>query len=254
MRKGFLLAAVTVLCIADPTGAEENKLAVTFDLTYMSKYMSKGVEAYGQQPALFKTVDIDFWQTGFGIKVAHRNCTSSGYVNKARFDYRPYYKSELFQGKPYATKYDISIAYEHYPGLSRHKAKTTYEWIFAFSWPNLFPKGITPGYKAIYEYPASSGETYPHVTGWTHHFILSYDIKVKELQNPLHLSAELAYIDGLVRDVHDWGYFTVGLSNKFKISDNLSFTPGIYHQTSLDDQVSKRKDVTYGKLSLKYKF
>ena len=104
----FLLVSVISLSLVGLVHAREDKLGVTFDLTYMSKYMSKGVEAYGQQGALFKTIDLDFYGTGFGVKVIHRNALASGYVDKQRFDYRPYYKSQLFEGKSYATNYNIS--------------------------------------------------------------------------------------------------------------------------------------------------
>ena len=98
--------------------AEEGQLGVTFDLTYVSKWLSKGAYGYGVQGALFKTIDLDFYNTGYGVKVTHRNATASGYVDKQRFDYRPYYKSVLFEGESYATNYNISAGYEHYPGLA----------------------------------------------------------------------------------------------------------------------------------------
>jgi len=161
--------------------AEEDQLGVTLDLTYMSKWMTKGAEGYGQQAALFKTIDLDLYGTGFGVKVTHRNATASGYVDKQRFDYRPYYKSKLFEGEPLATNYNISCGYEHYTGLARDAANTTFEWIFAFSWPNLTPQGIVPNYIAHYEYPAGSGYTHHDVTGWVHRFGLGYDLTVIEL-------------------------------------------------------------------------
>ena len=254
MRKeGLLLIAAVLLSAAGPAWAREDKLAVTFDLTYMSKYMSKGTEAYGQKGALFKTIDLDLYGTGFGVIVKHRNATSSGYVDKQRFDYRPYCKSGLFEGKPYATNYNISVGYEHYPGLARSKANTTFEWIFKFSWPNILPQGLVPNYTAHYEYPAGSGYNYSHITGWVHRFGLGYDLNILELPKPLHLSSEVAYTDGLGGKAHDWSYATFGASTRFKISGGLCFVPGLYHQISLDDSVCKR-DVTYCILSMKYKF
>ena len=253
MKKRILLIAVVLLSAAGTAQAEEKQLGVTFDLTYMSKWMSKGAEAYGQQGALFKTIDIDFYDTGFGVKVTHRNATASGYVDKQRFDYRPYYKSKLFEGKPYATNYNISCGYEHYPGLARNVSNTTFEWIFDFSWPNILPKGLVPRYTAHYEYPAGSNYKHHNITGWVHRFGLGYDLSVPELSNPLHLSGELAYTDGLGGAEHDWSYATFGASTKFKITGNLSFIPGLYHQISMDDSVCKR-DVTYCSLSMRYKF
>jgi len=154
MRNAILLSVVILLSTACLAGEQEKKLGVTFDLTYMSKYMSKGVESYGRQGGLFKTIDFDFYGTGFGTKIIHRNATSSGYVNSQRLDYRPYFKSILFDGAPHATKYNISVGYEHYTGHPRKLANTTWEWIFAFSWPNLLPGKLVPSYVAHYEYPA----------------------------------------------------------------------------------------------------
>ncbi len=253
MRKMVLLIIALLLTTATLVEAQENKLGITLDLTYVSKWMSKGVEAYGQQGGLFKTIDLDFYGTGFGVKVTHRNSTSSGNVDNQRFDYRPYYRSRLFEDKPYVTKYNISLGYEHYPGLARNVSNTTFEWIFAFSWPEIFTNGIVPTYIAHYEYPAGSHYNFAFITGWVHRFILGYDIPVPQLPAPIHISTELAYTDGLGDADHDWSYFTTGLATKFKINDNISLNPGLYHQISMDDSVSKR-DVTYARLTMKYKF
>lgn len=240
--------------------AQEDKLGVTFDLTYMSKYMSKGAEGYGQQGALFKTIDLDLYGTGFGAYVTHRAATSSGYVDKERFDYGVYYNGHLFDDESYFMKYKLRWAYEHYPGLARNKANTTNEWCFGFSWPKLFPGGIIPKYVAYYEYPAGSGYKYRDRSGWVHLFGLGYDLAVpgflpETTEQIFHLSADISYRDGLggkTKD-HDWSHMTFGASTKLKITKNLSFIPGLYHQVSMDDSVCKR-DVTYCILSMKYEF
>jgi hypothetical protein len=259
MKREILLLSVLVLVmgvsISQGQETEKGKLGVTLDVTYMSKCMCKGSESYGQQGALLKTIDLDFWGTGFGAAVKHRNATSSGYVDKQKFYYKVYYAGRFFEDKAYLTKYKIRWQYGHYPGLARNKAKTTQEWKFAFSWPEILPAGLVPKYVAYYEYPAGSGYLRRDVTGWVHLFGLGYDLKVSELSNPLHLSAEAAYRDGLGGGAvdHDWSHATFGISTKFKINDNLSFIPRLYHQISMDDSVCKR-DVTYCVLSMKYKF
>jgi hypothetical protein len=244
MRRNALLATAIILTTASITQAESDKLGVTFDITYLSKWLSKGAEAYGQQGAVFETIDVDFYDTGFGVKVTHRSATASGYVDKQRFDYRPYYKNTLFQDKSYATNYNISVGYEHYYGLTRHKANTTYEWIFDF----------VPAYTAHYEYPVSGGDVNRKVSGWVHRFRLGYDLNVNELPAPLNLSSEVAYTDGLGGASHDWSYATFGMSTKFKITENMTFVPGVYQQISMDDSVNSKKDVTYCMLTMKYKF
>ena len=252
-KKMILVMVLFSLLTTGKVRAEEDKLGVSFDLTYTSKYMSKGVEGYGQKGGLFKTIDIDLYGTGFGVKVTHRNAISSGYVDKQRFDYRPYYKSQAFENTSWATNYNISVGYEHYPGLARHKANTTFEWVFAFSWPNILPAGFIPSYIAHYEYPAESGEAYNYITGWVHRFGLSYDLSVPDIRQPLRLSSDVAYTDGLGGASHDWSYATFGLSTALKMGKNISFVPGVYHQLSMDDSVNKR-DVTYTMLSLRCAF
>jgi hypothetical protein len=125
-------------------------------------------------------------------------------------------------------------------------------------WKNLLPGNFVPEYKAHYEYPAGSGyrkhngDSIP--SGWVHRFILGYDLLTQSMPNPIHLSSEVAYIDGLGGLVHDWGYATFGASTKFEVTENMSFVPGIYHQITMDNNISNNDDITYCKLSMKYKF
>jgi hypothetical protein len=256
MKKRVLLISVLLLVAAGLAQAEEDKLGVTLDLSYWSKWLSKGYSVYGGHGGLFKTIDLDFYGTGFGLDVTHRNSTSSGYVDQQRFDYRPYYKSTLFEGETYATAYNLSVGYEHYTGLARDVANTTYEWIFAFSWPNIIPEGIVPKYIVHYEYPAGSGYVHHDVTGWVHRFGLGYDLNIPELPSPLNISGEIAYTDGLggkSKD-SDWSYAAFGLSTQFKLTDNLTFAPAVYQQITMDKSLNPDKDFTYCVLSMKYKF
>lgn len=256
MKKSFLLIVVLLLLAVSLAQAEEDKLGITLDLSYWSKWLSKGAYGYGGHGGLFKTIDLDFYSTGFGLNVKHRNALSSGYVDKQRFDYRPYYKNTLFEDQTYATNYNISVGYEHYPGLARDVANTTFEWIFAFSWPNINSDGIIPKYIAHYEYPAGSGYTHSDVTGWVHRFGLGYDLTMAELPSPLNVSGEIAYTDGIGGKAadSDWSYAAFGLSTKFKLTENLTFIPSVFYQITMEKTINPDKDLTYCVLSMKYKF
>lgn len=253
MRKGVLLL-VTFLSVAGLVKAEdiaqEPELGVTLDFTYTTKWLSKGVEAYKSQGGAFETLDLDFYGTGLGVKVTHRNALSSGFVDSQRFDYRPYYKGSLFEGQ-YTTNYNISVGYEHYYGRTAKSASTTYEWICAFAWPELIGNGFVPKYIAHYEHPAH-GASYG--SGWVHRFVLDYNIDLEQLSSPLKFSSELAYYDGLGNRVHDWAYATFGLSTVFDLGNGLSFIPGIYQQQTLDKNISQNRDITYGMFSMRYAF
>jgi hypothetical protein len=236
--------------------AQTKDIGVTLQLDYLSQWLSKGAPAYGEQGAIFSIIDLDFWGSGFGAQVIHRNATGSGYVDKQRIDYWPYYKNILFKDSPYQTNYLISAAYENYYHMNRHRAYAKWEWIGSFSWPNLLPEGFTPAYIVHYEYPAVEDDIYSYssMEGGVHRFILSYDLKVPELQNPITLSSEVAYTDGLGRASHDWSYAVFGLSTNLKINENMTFSPSVYQQVTMDKSVCPRKDVTYCILSMKYKF
>jgi len=236
---------------------QEKKIGVTLDFTYLSRWLSKGAAAYGDQGALFQTLDLDFYGSGFGVATTYRNPTS-GYADFQRIDFRPYFKNTVYDGTPYEMNYNVSAGYEYYPKVSKHKSPTTWEWIFAFNWPNILPENFTPAYIAHYEYLAHSGgrsfnnTSYP--SGWVHRFLLFYDIHLEDLPTPLRFSSEVAYWDGLGGGTHDWGYATFGLMTELPISENLTFIPGIYEQVSMDKAVNSQKDVTYGRLSMRYKF
>ena len=255
MKKGLLLTMVLILTNRSLAQSPKEQLGVTLETSYLTKWLSKGSEAYGQQGGIFNSIDLDFYGTGFGINVTHRNSTSTGYVDKQRIDYRPYYKSRLFEDQPYVTNYNLSVGYEHYYGLDRRNAGTTFEWVLACSWPKIIPNGLVPKYTAHYEYPAGRNYSNHSVSGWVHRFGLGYALKTPELSNPLNLSTEVGYYDGLggkSKD-SDWAYMNFGVSTKFKITENLSFTPKLYQQISMEETVSKRKDITYAVLTMTYK-
>ena len=79
-------------------------------------------------------------------------------------------------------------------------------------------------------------------------------MNVEPLPNPIKLSADITFRDGGSGRDHDWSHVTVGASTKFALTENLSFVPTICHQITMDKSSSRRKDITYGILSMKYKF
>jgi hypothetical protein len=258
MRKSIVSAVAVLFIAANVVYAEdenEKKLGVSFDLTYTTKWLSKGIEAYGSKGGLFKTIDVDFWQSGWGLRITHRNAIpENGYVDARRFDFRPYFKGSILEDTSFYTVFDLSVEFEYYTGLSPNKANTTYEWINSFSWPKLLPWGFVPTYILHYEYPAFSHKANRKNAGGVNRFILGHDINVPDLPNPLKATWEIAHYDGLANRGSEWAYYTFGLSGRVDINKNLAFVPGIYHQTTMDKSISRHKDITYAMFSMKYKF
>jgi len=258
MRQGITGVVVTVALMltacswsaaATPPSDEVGRyIGVTYSFDYHTIWLSKGALGYGKQGAAFNTVNLDFFQTGFGAKVTHRNAAHDGYVDKQRFDYIPYYKGKAFVGEWHQIDFDVSVGYEHYYGRARHKANTTWESVFAFKFPGLSVFGAVPRYIVHYETPVSGGDANRKVAGWIHRF--GFDLPIKNEVLPLKLSSEVAYYGGLGNTTHDWAYANVGLSSSFPVCPNVTFVPGIYQQISFDDAVNSNKDITYGIFSV----
>lgn len=263
MRKAgilFILVALLATLTVNRVQAQEKskELGISLDVTYTSKWISRGVECYGADGAFFETVNIDLWGTGFGFAVTHQSATDSGWVNMQRMNYKVYYGNSIFGDKAYKTKYKVAWVYENwYDKLANAagKSKDIEMWVLKYSFPNLLgSSGFVPYGVTTYDHPARSDNGFDrHRDGWVHRFGLGYDLSIPDLPNPLHLTSEIAYIDGFRAADHDWSYATFGTSTKLKLSKNATFGPGIYQQISMDNSVCDH-DVTYCKISMKYKF
>jgi len=109
-------------------------------------------------------------------------------------------------------------------------------------------------------WPAKSDSVVSGAEGWIHIFGLGYDWAIPALmpettEQLLHLSADFVYNSGTARlNVdHDWSHAVLGVSTDFDIANNLTFTPGLYYQLSMDDSINP-DDETWVSLSMKYKF
>ena len=77
------------------TQAQQGELSGSFELTYLSKWLSKGSSVWGEQGGFFESINLNLWETGFGTYVTHRHSTA-GNTNKERYDYGVYYKNRVF--------------------------------------------------------------------------------------------------------------------------------------------------------------
>ncbi len=99
-------------------------------------------------------------------------------------------------------------------------------------------------------------------TGAFHVFGLGYDLTAAPIlpnttEQIVCLSTDVVYNDsvgpaGEIVD-HDWSHALFSLSVPFDINDNLTFTPALYYQLSMDDSVND-DDETWVGLSMTYKF
>ena len=266
-RWGILLVAVALFTVPAVSRAEEpaKKLGVTFDLTYVSKWMSRGVEIWSEDGGFFETITLDLWGTGFKTAVIHRSATGSGNldrggnVNRQRLDYMLSYGGAAFDSTPYKATYTVGYMYKNWYDKLANAAGKSMDiemWFLKYSFPELLGStGLVPYGITTYDHPAKSDDGFNnnHWDGWVHRFGLGYDLNVFELPSPLHLSSDIAYTAGFRAADHDWSFATFGISSKLKLSENMAFVPAVYQQISMDDSVCDH-DVTYCSLSVKYEF
>ncbi len=222
-----MIVAVILLSTAGIGRAEESKLGVALDVTYASRWMSRGSEVYSEDGAFFKTISLDLYGTGFGAAVTNTTATGSGWVDKSRNDYQVLYGNTLFEDTALRTNHKVKWEYRNWYDRPREIGNTQVL-TFVHSWPEFLGGGLVPKYIAHYDYPAGSGYSNRSGSGWIHRFGLGYTLNVPELSEPVSLSAEVAYRDGTgggTKD-HDWSHSTFGISTKSKIDDNLSSCPG----------------------------
>lgn len=276
-KKGILLITVILLSTAGLVQAQERKLSGTIDITYLSSYIWRGFDYYADDDAAIQpSIDIDLYGTGFGLNVMWSRAISAPHENAERISLALYYGNSLFKDKSYVTDYKIGWVYYGFPDEPRSGSKThpdaqaadMQEFFATFSWPKICPAGVVPSYTILTMWPSEGDSAASGNAGWAHIFGLGYDWAVpnplKEgAEQILHLSAAAVYNDGVAPGVviggasgtvdHDWSHAVFGISTDFDLGHNLSFTPGLYYQSSWEDSVNT-EDEAWVTLSMKYRF
>jgi len=255
----FLLTAITSTMVGIAQ-AEDSKLGVTVDVTYVSRYIWRGFDTYpNNHSAIQPSIDIDFYGSGFCMNVWWSRANGSGFESSEEIDYTLYYCNSLFKDESYATEYTIGWIYYSYPHQPP-RAANMQEVYTTFSWPNICPAGLVPSYTIVSTWPAESESDISDYAGWLHIFGLCYDLNVpgflsEAKERILHLSAQTIYNDSAYGSAidHDWSHAVFGISTSFNLRDNLTLTPGFYYQSSWDDSVND-SDEYWTSLSLTYTF
>jgi hypothetical protein len=256
--KTFFLATTLALTIVDVTGAKERKLDATVDVTYVSRYIWRGFDSYpNNHSAIQPSVDLDLYETGFGVNVWWSRANRNGFENSEEIDYTLYYGKSLFEGKTYATDYTIGWTWYYYPDEPRRIADMQ-EVFLSLSWPNIHRGGLVPCYTVVCTWPSEEGSDVKDYGGWFHIFGLCYDLTIpkflaKAKEQVFHLSAETIYNDGAYGADHDWSHAVFGISTSFDLGSNLTFTPGFYYQSSWENSVNTQ-DEYWTSLSVIYQF
>ncbi len=255
MRKGILLIAVILLSTAGFVRAEEEKLGVDFDLTWVSKYLWRGIDRLDDKAALQPSIKLDFYDTGLSFKVWASYAGSSGTrdvstVNATEYRYILAYDRTFFEAENYAT--GVTVNYIYYDFIDEpDKAQDAQEIGVGFAWPNICPAGIVPSYYVGKIWKArSNSRLAADYGGWAHIFGLGYDLTVPGFlpdvpEQVISLSLAGVYNDGYAGAEHDWSHIVWGASTAIKCGPG-TFTPAVYYQMSMEDSVNTEDEFWTG--------
>jgi hypothetical protein len=278
-KKLLLVIFVAVVCLCGPVAlAQEQKkgdLHGVIDVTYQSKNIWRGFDVYNDKSAIQPSVDLDLYGTGFGVSAMGHRANSDGFERGERWDYTLYYQNMLCADQPYATMYRLGWVYYNYPNIPSRWADLQ-ELHMVLAWPKILPvKGLVPAYVLVKLWPSSSDSLVSKLvdlstelpstgtpSGFAHIFMLDYGLEVTcpvtNQPRVIKLHSEVVYNDGVGpagQNVdHDWSDAVFGVSTDIDVAKNLTFTPAINYQITMDESVNPHKDVTWATLSMKYKF
>ncbi|MBN2129214.1 MAG: hypothetical protein JW741_06940 [Sedimentisphaerales bacterium] len=270
-----LLAAAVVSGQAwegDLLGMETGEVHGMVGVTWDSEWLWRGFPVYDNKSATHVMADLNLFETGFGMSAVLHRANSSGFENWERLDYTFYYQNGMFSGEPYATNYRFGWVYYNYPDHSPDWYDLQ-EAQAVFSWPNLLPvKGLCPSYALVKLWPSNSSDggsligghrTHGSASGWLHILMLDYGFTVPGVlpdvpEHLIKLHAEMVYNDGfhpLAQNVdQDWSHAVFGASTDVDIIPNVTLTPAVYYQMTMEDSVNPDSDELWVSLGLRYSF
>jgi len=273
MKRIILATIVLLMCASSIVLAQEAELHGVLDLTYQSKYIWRGFDIFGDRSAIQPSVDLDLYGTGFGLNVMGHMANSGGHGTDDRWDYTLYYGNSLYPNETYQTNYRLDYVYYNYPDKSASSHDTTdlQEINSILSWPRLLGvEGLVPTYVLVKLWPSQSStavgadsSSTGTASGFAHIFMLDYALPVTGFlpdvpEQVLNLHTEVIYNDGVGpggQNVdHDWSNAVFGVSTDFELDNDVTLTPGLYHQITMDDSVNPDGDETWLSVSLKYAF
>ena len=273
MKQKVLFAAIVLLATTALVQAQ-GELHGSLDVTYQSKYLWRGIDIYDDKSAIQPSVILDLYGTGFGISVEGHRANSSEFETTERWDYTLFYKNAIFADESYATQYMIGWRYFHFPDAPMDVAPgmsiDLQEIHAVMSWPQILPvEGLVPTYVLVKLWPAESGSFVGSggpagtASGFAHIFMLDYSLPVEGFlpdvpEQVLRLHAEFVFNDGVdprgLGVDHDWSNAVFGVATDFELAENVTLTPAVYHQVTMDKTINDDKDETWFTLGVKYEF
>jgi len=259
---------------------EGGNLHAMVGLAWDSKFIWRGFDVYDDESATHLSVDLNLFETGFGVSAVGHRANAGGFEDRERWDGTAYYQGGLFSGEPFATNFRIGFVHYLFPELNEGESLDMQEGHLILSWPNLLPiQGLQPSYVLIKMWPAHSDSPLPDsASGWMHIGMLDYGFSIPGLipgiaEHVITLHGEVAYNDGLTitpaapvsdwkvaelhpNPDHDFSHAVVGISTDLAFGEGGHFiiTPAAYYQNTLNDTINNDEDEVWVSVAVKYTF
>ncbi len=257
---------------------ESGSLQATVGVTWDSKYIWRGFDIFDDESVTHMMVDLNLWDTGFGVGVVGHRANSGGFEDRERWDGIAYYQGVLWDGAPLATNFRLGYVYYYYPELNDGESLNMHEGQLVLAWPNLLAlPGLQPSYALIAMGQADTPSMIADGgSGLLHIGMLDYSFATPGFlpwteEQVFILHSEVIYNSDVtitpVSPRNDWTIvyanpphaFTnavFGVSTDFPLDPdgNLLLTPSVYYQITMDNAINEDDSEFWVSVGLKYAF
>jgi hypothetical protein len=237
----------------------EGKIDFELSATVQSKHMWHGFDLLDDHGVFMPAVGVTLADTGFSGKIIRGYPLSGGLEKSVQMLYAIFHTGAFLEDTPYVTNYTANYFYYGLPRI--HGAKSdTQELGVGLSWPKLLgDSGLLPNYYVGRLWPSRSRSNVEGSEGFVHVVGLAYDFAVSDFwdsgkSQAFRLSSDITYNDGFGAGgaEHDWSHAVLGASTNLGI-DNITITPYVNYQISMDDSVNNEDELWCG-INLTYRF
>lgn len=263
-RETIVIGILAMLAMSGIAIAAEGDLGITFDTTWVSKYIWRGIDKMDDKASIQPSVNFDLGN-GFSAGVWAAYGCASDTVNATEYDYSLTYSGTTCEGTANQLNYAASWIYYDYIDQPSTAADAQ-EINLSVAMPNLIPGGVVPNYTIIKMWGSESSSAASDISGWIHVIGLDYALTVDGFieNNPeqvIDLSWDITYngaagVPGTLNKTsgvitpsgvdHDWSHTTFGISTAIELPGAGTVTPGIFYQISMDKSVNTENELWSG--------
>ncbi|MBW8017984.1 MAG: hypothetical protein FVQ82_17580 [Planctomycetes bacterium] len=261
-RETIVICILAMLAVSGIAVAAEGD--ISFDTTWVSKYLWRGFDLTDDKAAIQPSVNIDLG-SGLSANVWASYGGASNTVNATEYDYTLTYSGTACEDTTNEMAYALSwVYYDFIDGPSSDA--DAQEINLSIAMPSLCPNGIVPSYTIVKIWASESDSASSSLSGWFHVVGLDYGLNVGNIfeNNPeqvINLSMDATYngsaglpgsLDKSTGAVtrsnvdHDWSHITLGASTAIELPGAGTLTPAIYYQISMDKSVNPENELWTG--------